>query len=516
MKTVSILLSLFAMSAVFGQIQKTGTAHAIVDVGSVQYAILSINGEHDYYKTSTFSPGLVTSGQSLILEFEDADDTTPEVLLPSRNAIFAFPLEASNGGNFVIPLENIPDLYMGMLVFEDKEHCLAYYNDMREFVDDTLGDSEEKLNAFEEYFDGYQSYRTYFNSKYDFENNSFDSDQIYLIEQEDFLNDEVIKTLVNSNRMVVIGDSVLYNHDFHTEVYCHINDIESITAMVEFPDEGDVFTEPFDALANRKGIRIHNPLVITSQTKDSNEQQGVWKVTSSLRVQNEECDAYKRKISVHLEHYNWVPQANDWNGGVYYWTENPNAVVDLTIDWGDGSPVEHINQYEGEWIAHEYATTGNYTISTTTDATHGGHGILNDSKNFTITGLACTQQDAQRWGQTQSGAWKITTKLWLNDNQWGNHYGAYTHAWKHQGGSEWKRQKTHLRTIVDGTLRNDSCQPSNTVYGEKDRLNNKKVEKVKTKLFSHYDIANYDIKSHHLLWEGSTHINYTYSLTPCN
>ncbi|MCR9171938.1 MAG: hypothetical protein NXI10_05570 [bacterium] len=514
-KVLTLCISMLLAGFSFAQIQKNGTAHAVIDVGSDQYAILSIDGENVFYKTSMFSNGLIVVDQSLILEFEDADDTTPEVLLPSRNAVFAFPLESSNSGNFVIPLDNAPDIYMGMLVFEDVEHCETYYNDMREFVDDTLGDADDKLNAFEEYFEGYQSYRTYFNNKYDFENMTYDNDHIQLIEEEDFLNDEVVKTLVNLDRMVIIGDSVLYYHDFHTEVYCHIDDNESITAMIEFPDEGDVFTEPFDALAHRKGIRVHTPLVITSQTKDSNEQPEAWKVTSSLRVQNEECEPLRRKVSIHLEHFNWVPQANDWNGGVNYWLENPNTVVDLTIDWGDGN-IEHINQYEGEWITHDYAATGNYTVSTTTDVSYSGHGILNDSKSFDVTSVSCTQQDAQKWGQTQSGAWKITTKLWLNDNSWGNHYGAYTHAWKHQGGSEWKRQKTHLRTIIDGTLRNDSCQPTNAVYGEKDRLNNKKVEKVKTKLFNHYDIANYDIKSVHLLWDGNTHINYSYHLTPCN
>lgn len=49
MKTLSLLMSLFVASVAFGQIQKSSTTHAVIDVGSLQYTVLSIDGEDTFY-----------------------------------------------------------------------------------------------------------------------------------------------------------------------------------------------------------------------------------------------------------------------------------------------------------------------------------------------------------------------------------------------------------------------------------------------------------------------------------
>jgi hypothetical protein len=137
----------------------------------------------------------------------------------------------------------------------------------------------------------------------------------------------------------------------------------------------------------------------------------------------------------------------------------------LTINWGDGTAPQVINNYFGTNVEHIYASEGSYYPTTTYKFVRAGQlitlydgnnqGSSNTSIAYHINGV-CGNTDISKYQTFESGIWKMNCKIWINNNFLGSFVGSYTHSWKYANGA-WRRKIANIYTNVTGKFRTDAC-----------------------------------------------------------
>ena len=241
---------------------------------------------------------------------------------------------------------------------------------------------------------------------------------------------------------------------------------------------------------------------------------------------------HKKKLRITVEEGVYADTTYNYDSTSYTidWIDSPfdigSASATLVIEWGDGI-TQTINNYSGQWLSHNYpsSSVGTYVYPTTTltfDDSNGDVQQLEDgnivnggaSISFYVN-YACANAEIAQWSSQESGIWKMTTKIWITDNFFGNHIGSYTHAWKKKNNGNWERHKADIWCEVNGVFRNNDCIQQSTKTGSKYRHLFKKVQKTKTKLFKHYDISNGDINSGHYMIKGNLTLQLGMVINPC-
>lgn len=520
MKITNVKLTIFMFLLAFGvnsQILKEAEVRVVLSMGELDYAIISETGTSNYYKTSIYAEGELLVNEQVKLNFNSQSDYTPSVVAEGlSNTLYSELIGNESRSIAQPPLENMPSIENEILFFNDESAALKYYNSLSAYINDTItGDTivEEKLDLFEEYYSGYTSWRTSLNDRYDWDNNSFDDDQIASIEAEDFVNDVIQKTFLNKNRLVGIGDRIYYFHKENVKIDIDKNDEEALQILIDIED-GDNLTGTGSPVMFLERFNIHAPQVDLYATKSSITNPEVRKVELTPVVNNISCSIYKKTLYLDMDYCTW--ENGGWTCGNYN-LGVPWDVVTVTVDWDDGTPLETIVGYHGADIEHTYSATGTYYPKTTAQTFLGtlidGNGT--SGTNIVINvGNACSGLDHHEDDEASSGNWKMTTKLWVSNNSFGNHIGGYTHAWK-KDGSGWKRKSAKINVIIDGVFRDESCNPKASKHGDAHRNNQRRVEKIKTKLWKHFDIGNGDVHSEHNLKKGGVEMVITMSLSPC-
>ena len=198
----------------------------------------------------------------------------------------------------------------------------------------------------------------------------------------------------------------------------------------------------------------------------------------------------------------------------------------LIIDWMDGSGLEIIQNYQNnEVITHTYSSqlTGNVNPVTRLQVDVPGVGIVEVWDGINIQAgyvyefnldVACTQGEDAKWKHTESGNWRLRSKIWINNNIFGKHAGSYTEAYEKAGGN-WKAKKATIKTTISADFRDEDCSNLDPKQGSKSK-NAKTVNKSKTVLFQkRWSLSNGDVQSTHQLKKGGITINASMVLNPC-
>lgn len=338
------------------------------------------------------------------------------------------------------------------------------------------------------------------------------------MEMEDFVSDDIHKTLLNEHRLIGIGSEVVYYHRLNQWVKLNKNETEAIEDLARIDDAETLF-DPEIEFVRKKPILIHSPLISIAPLKG----EFIWgdfRFTSQPIFQNVNCSIYEKLLLVEIDKYEAQNNPNDPWVEIFPWAW-PSPT--LTIDWGDGTS-QVINDYDGEFVSHTYSSLGTFSPSTVVTWTEG-IGVnqvvieLVDNTPATINdylvAYACTQQEDARWGEKTSGNWKMTTKLWHTINMFGTHVGSRTWAWKKQSDGSWKLEKADIYAKVHGTFRSESCTNAQTETGIEHHVNDKKVQKTKSKVFKALDYYNNDVNSVHWLQKNGVYMDMTLFLAPC-
>lgn len=483
--------------------------------GQQNYYILNENGTEDYYKSSPYDV-LLNINQSLQIKFTDRPDQMVEIVVPSVNEILlARKIETPAGGISPRLLYRLPKQAGDILYFESEAHLAEVQDLVRDYLADGPDNDiniQNKLNQIEGKFDGFNSYRTYFEKKYNLSTGSFTELEIEKILKEDFINDDVLKTFFNSYRLIGIGEKVHYYHQTDLILSFPIGNTQALEYVKEICRIQD--SQDYDVFAPESGMyELMDYLEVTSGKYEIPfpSKGAVWVSPEysyySIPVQfhlPENCNPYKKGLAMEL---NKVYHENTQAGSQSTPVNLTSAGASLTIDWGDGV-TEVFNNYDGSVKYHTYSSTNIYFPVTTltfvdlygvTRQIQDGNNTGGNDMSFT-TSLACTDIDKNLWGQKTSGVWKMSCEIWVNHNMFGHHVGAATHAWKNTSGNTWQQRNARIKVHVEGIFRNDACEQTETKSDSKDHNSDKNIQVQETKFWAKYKtVGNGDVKSHHEL-----------------
>lgn len=535
---------LFISFSTFAQNEKPAKVISEVQIGNFSYYMVEEDQSKKIYKTVATEHNRFIYGETVeVNDVVSTDLLIPVKDLKNNQTLMAERIVDNSASiNTGIPqdlLLRLPKEIDGIFYFQSQKHFLEVYDLTMNYIESTNDNSEKKmLKKIEKAFPNYFSFNKFYNDKYDFKNIGYTSDEVTKIEKEDFINDEIIKTFLNKDKFVVLGDSLYYYYDkdlilslnfksLNNEVKqsylskLRIVESNKINLNISLWDNKDVifFDEQVVYLSNvyGKGKVKSSGYEGTPGASD--------KYKTHLNVTNVyDCVPHKRGVVINTGFQEWIPPTTDANGNPvagFYATEEAYDVslsgTVFKVNWGDGSPIEIFNNYNYERRTHVYATIGDYTVITTLifETFLGTQLSLSDSYTFHVTDEVCTEANDEEYGSQESGIWKLTAKNWVKHNTFGNHVGAYTHSWKLTG-SGWKRKISHIFVEIDGNFRNDNCIISDNKHGDDDE-NQERVDKVKTKIFKKYSRVSgeNDINSKHKLIKGSTTIEYDLTLIVC-
>lgn len=528
MKKISLSFFLLICLTSFSQITKTeGTIIGEILVGEQHSYIISESGTSNYYKSSVCSTILPNSSVVTLVYTEREDGMIDVRNDISNEIILAKLLNTENGVINTEILSELPSVLNEMLVFRNEDHLTRFYDLVDLSVSsasDSSAEMNEKLAEIEDLFNGFVSYRKYFDDKYFVGDKAFTESEIASLENEDFISNEVLKSLFNSYRIIGIGDSIYYYNDmdeivsFSDEDIAILNDIKVLSRAKDiekvsiFDISSGLMTKDLVVLTSKKKKKLPKSVIAINLDYSYHSIPVPYHLVES-------CNPFKKGIQIQL---NEVYHPNQAYADQTYTAYNFNgAGASLFINWGDGNS-QTVSNYDGSFIYHTYTGSQTYSVSTilTFVDLYGITRQMYDGENYGTailfnTETACSELDAAQYASSSSGNWKMTTKIWVNHNIFGHHIGAYTHSWKWVSG-EWKRRDSRIHVSINATFRNDECEVTETKTDSKTHNNDRRIETVKTKLFRKYkNVGIHDVKSNHTLQEGGTTITINMELDPC-
>ena len=145
-----------------------------------------------------------------------------------------------------------------------------------------------------------------------------------------------------------------------------------------------------------------------------------------------------------------------------------------------------------------------------------------DAKHFSFVnnGLLCSNAEKDKYHHKDQGDYRLRSKIWVNNNMFGKHVGAYTQCYKKSSKHGFKKKKADAIVVnMAGTFRNDQdCTINTTKTGSKSRSNKKEAKKSKSKVFndSKWALGNEDIFSYHYYFENGNTLLHNMILNLCD
>ncbi len=530
-----------------GQTDIQGEVISKVPFGEVNYYFVKENGTENYYKTAATSLSSLNYGQTIKLNLTPRLDNFIEVSDPVTNVVVLAKKVIPNGNNGNTSNQISQDLLLrlpipkrNILFFSSKKHFDEVYNLVEAYVDNVkaTNGSEFGLNQVEGTLQNYTSFRKHYNTTYDSDKNHYSFTDVDKVEKKDFIIDEILKILLNKDRLVGIGDMIYYYHSGELIVSFNIKTVEKIEDFnekinyihqinIENEDLNNDFPIiPYPLYTDKNNIFIGD--VIVSNTKDYYQLNSVSPAYRSTLIKDAiQCQPYRKKIHIYTERQEWIPESINPTTGVI--TPGSFGAADtyvlpagsqLKINWGDGTPIEIVNNYVGGHRTHTYTSFNNFDVTTTLimGTQEGQEATLNDAITIPVNDLVCSTGDAEQPGAVASGNsngdWKMTTMIFVKHNIFAQEVGAYTHGWKKVSG-DWKRKFSNIEVSIDGTFRNENCGIVENKT-ESDSENQERVDAEKFKINKNYRAhTNFDVKSTHKLVKGGVTLTLNMTLIVC-
>ncbi len=500
-----------------GQTTKNAQVIGVIPLGSSEYSILLEDNSDNYFKTSPHPTGELVSQQLVQLEYAQNQSEQVEVLASSlTSALYAQLVTQDPSGNSTPPNYTLPTLENGILFFQDQQHLLDVYDVLTDFTE--YGELQEQLDIVEGQYIGFESYRTWFNIKYDWRDGIHHKQEFDDIVKKDFICDEIKKTMLNKHLEIGVGDSIYYFHDLGLVLAIEKTDSVTLSAFQEIEREDDPFVGDSPLFEHYFSYRI--------ATGDLFDYRGSIDVdddltyTTLFQLGAENCDPFTKYLRVSLqEEYSGDGEDGD---PLLYGSDS----TFLTIDWGDGSPEETVDYYNHEHIEHVFPDFGVYyveteitfkdrngDVQTITDGT-GGEG---EEDVIFVVDIACTKNDVLQSSSVQGSgsSWIIHCQIWVNNNIMGSHVGSSTDFFKVHPGGGLEPFKATIWTEIWGTFRNSICGEVDSKHGDKLRKKRHQIQKVKSKVWKWFRIGTEDIHSYHYFVKDGVFADLELILDPC-
>lgn len=526
MRTKNIISILFIFFIYSGKTQEFRDANvvAVITLGAHHYSIINETGTDNYFKTSPHEIGELSQDQNVELKFHPNNQNQAKVIASSLKSNLFCHLIGSNSpiNEFVDVLELMPTLENEILFFEDRAHIDAFYDEVTLLFARSDKEMDVLLDIIEDQFDGFTSYRTWFNQEYNWLDGAFTKEDIDRISNLDFINDEIQKTMLNQEMLVGLSDSIYYFHSANVQIAIQKDNSRLLNILKDLTPDYDIF-EPSSFL-----VVFQTEAKLISGLNSISPPKGEAVITDDLYYETtvstsspDECDTYTHKVRVYL--YEFFTDVDD---DQIVTLMPQQGTVSLTIDWNDGSNPQVVDNYISQWVSHTYPEEGVYnpTTSITFEDKNGGTNTIEDGNGTDgqefqlLVKDGCTSNDAEKPGDVIDGDWGMGTKVWVSNNILGNHVGSYTHAWKKNNDGMWERHKADIYTSVHGVFRDfTDCDVQVTKDGQDIANLKKKVQTTKHKFFDYYKykFGDADVSSHHYMIKGVLILEKDLVLNPC-
>lgn len=514
---ILILLFLFSFGANVLSQQSDAEVVTIVAFGEFDYAYI-LSEEDVLYKTSIFNHG--TLEQNAVVQIESTITSgmvqvfAPEIL----TNLFAQRVVNSNN-EVTIPLTNMPVLDNEILFFETEQKAFDYYISLNEYLEDpSWNDSIEeefKLQTFEDMFENFVSYRKDEEDFYDWDNRDYTLTEINDFMENEVINDYVMKSLINRDRMIGIGDSVYFTLAEDFEIRIPKSDFSGIEILKGIENVND-FMKKRGILRDHEYVNdskyIFTPWKAVFEDVNLN-----YRLETEYYLEKVSCSDFTKTLIIDALQYT-RPNANSaWEYQSLYFDDHVNANAVVMINWGDGN-IEWINSYNGQVVSHTYPAYGTYHVQVNIDfpsaTTPNGNiadppplvegGGQGTDLKFVVNSSSCSKiedHEGSKTDQVISGSWMMTNKIWIKQSGLRNYYGSYTHAWKQRNNGNWRRKRSNIYTKITGTYRIYNCQLHETKTKNKLANNSKRVRKFVTEwMQGNPTFSNGDVYSHHALY----------------
>gem|GEM_PF-2937113 len=512
------MLVLFAGFVKSNYAQSTVNADviAVVQQGAYSYALINETGTSNVYQTSAFysTQGYLTTNQQIQLSFEDLNDKAQgEVDATTINNVICFLNAQSTSSSINV---TYPTLSNDILFFDDRDHLNDFHDWMEELKNLSTVEEFDLLDSIEAGIVGYESYRTVFETEHNLHSGTFSNQELMTIIESDFIKDEILKTMLNHDRMIGIGDSVFFWRAENVILGFDADNQNLISTIAAAHDSIDLFG--IDGLIALAGdphlINIFSPYYdipglgnYAFLEVDENLSYETFPV-----LENFDCETYNKAIKVDIvETYD---DGTFEDVSFYHLGEDGT----LTIDWGD-EIVQIIENYHGEWIEHTYAALDTYYPKTKLEFLdrYGDPQEMIDGEEEEIkfiVEIACTSADASTVDYTVSGSYRMVSQVFVHDNWITRQIAARTTFFEYSGGG-WKEEKADVYAKVNGVFRDYNCVVKETKSETKLRHSQRSVQSDKTKFWRYYDVANGDIISRHYCVKGGLFLEVNLVLNPC-
>lgn len=532
-------LFLFLIISKFGFVQNQidGTVRSVVELGLFKYCIIQQDGTNNYYKSSTYSSNIKLN-QELKIDTIHRKDNRVVLIIPDVQEVVLGQKLGSSVNTYLMTKigSELPICIDGTLFFTDTTHLRVFIDLVsNEYLldDDDSEVRSLKLDSIQNLFPIFISYKNYFNAKYDYENGEFTEKEIEDMNKEDFINDDVIKSIFNEFKFIGVGDSIYYYHSIDEIISFHSEDEDAYKAtkrisQLENAIDYDVFG------INSEFFKNEGQYNVSSTKKKKNKPKGIASLPSNQYVNFqtipklthfvEDCSR-KRGLSFEL-----------WKSYIYYdngdckFGCNVNETFlgtnqKITINWGDGT-TQVINNYNGNLnttntIVHEYLTAGNFNVTSILEFdVYGEHVEILDgftpSDRITFnTNIVCAELNKEVYGWGGNGNWRLVAECWANSNFTGSWIGSKTESWERQNNGNYKKSRARIYTQVEGDFLDNNCVLREHAEDDKERSNDKDVSVREYNIHKRSKITNGDLKSSHFLKKGNNNLHLNLILNPC-
>ncbi len=314
----------------------------------------------------------------------------------------------------------------GVLVFTDFNHV----NDYIDFLDSITYESNNSDSALQEIenslnFISLRSLRvieefTDFSEMEETENN--------------FIADDIEKSILNSNHEITIGDST-YIFQTKNEIYSVLNSDQLVLDELRNLPKGERLD---DTLFTTK-VRLISDNRVVKTNRDTLEPRNGCINALSYRQISDPCEPNPYEVKVNV---------NSYKG-------NKIKTFIGSVKWGDGSPTETIAGGGGYVLSHTYSQPGDYSLEVFVSfLCDNSIRLINKVIHF---GEVCfgNRRHATTWNI--DGNIALGCEVWTVKDIFGAWAGAKAHSFKWNG-SKWKRKRGKLDIHVRSKFRNVDCE----------------------------------------------------------
>ncbi|MGV3612640.1 MAG: hypothetical protein ACO1N0_16900 [Fluviicola sp.] len=509
-------------------------AFVIGEVPLGNYSYYIVESGTTYYKSTITSPRSIPVNSTISINFKS--DGLYNYFNLSNEEVFFQALEDDDSQTIPDDITWIlPEMREDILFFENESHLLEFQDKVNNYLTGFSGAIQEvQMNKIMSNFGGFYSFNQHIIDHFDFVDREFTEKDIEDLSEIDFVNDPILKNLLNSHRVLGIGSDVHGWYSTDLIISLPVSSLPSLKAKLYDTFE-DARMDPWDPMND---LFRSDDVIYTSDTKTKKPKlKNILSIDPTLVYQSiptaihivESCNKLKKAIKME------VFETITYGSGANISTDHHRfaGTVNLIIDWGDGSSQTVSNYSHTTQIEHTYSSEGNFypivkTLFTNYygqasymyDGTYAptttmGTGASQPAPIDFVTNQACSESDKQLYKSKIVGSYGLEAKIWVNHNLFGHHIGSYTHSWKQKNNGKWVRKIANIYTNIYGTFRNDECVITETKSGS-DTENQERVQVTVNKALKKYKAAgNNSIYSEHHLSKDGTYIALALTLTPC-